>query len=67
MSNANIDVCLTSNDLPPRPQTRFNNERARTSRSSTVNRILHGTLRSRSPSSSSSNIVHRKRQPSIRE
>ncbi|CAF3264340.1 unnamed protein product [Rotaria socialis] len=59
MSKDNNDFHLQSNTLPPCSQTCSNSSRARPSRPSSGNRILHGTLSS--PSSSLSKVAHRRR------
>ncbi|CAF3638409.1 unnamed protein product [Rotaria socialis] len=59
MSKDNNDFHLQSNTLPPCSQTCSNSSRARPSRPSSGNRILHGRLSS--PSSSLSKVAHRRR------
>ncbi|CAF1415689.1 unnamed protein product [Adineta steineri] len=61
MSASNNYFQTNSNTLPPKSQTRSSSVRVRPSRSSTTDRMLHRTLTSRSPSSSS--IVRRGREP----
>ncbi|CAF4501224.1 unnamed protein product [Rotaria socialis] len=65
MSKDNNDFHLQSNTLPPCSQTCSNSSRARPSRPSSGNRILHGTLSS--PSSSLSKVAHRRRNLSSQQ